>query len=248
MVAGARRHVAQLELVATEVVHLPFARPVSDQDEPHGVDGAEGRRAVPADRQVLDQEGVPPAAVGRAGSGSRLLPSVPGVCTPAASAKVGATSRFRTSWVRSVRAPSSIRSYRMTNCTRIASSYRARMRAGSHTGCPGDRCGRTPASRSSSRRSAARSAVRAAGPGDDGRGRSCAQPVSDPAGARALPHRGVARGRSLPARSPRPVGVKNSDHPCDLRLRPIWPPVRSARIACPEARVRTPPPTELAEI
>ena len=45
-----------------------------------------------------------------------------------------------------------------------------------------------------------------------------------------------------------PVGVKNSDHPCDLRLRPIWPPVRSARIAFPEARVRTPPPTELAEI
>jgi hypothetical protein len=24
-----------------------------------------------------------------------------------------------------------------------------------------------------------------------------------------------------------PVGVKNSDHPCDLRLRPSWPPVRS---------------------
>ena len=44
------------------------------------------------------------------------------------------------------------------------------------------------------------------------------------------------------------VGVKNSDHSCDLRLRPIWPPVRSARIAFPEARVRTPPPTELAEI
>jgi hypothetical protein len=44
------------------------------------------------------------------------------------------------------------------------------------------------------------------------------------------------------------IGVKNSDHPCDLRLRPIWPPVRSARIAFREARVRTPPPTELAEI
>jgi hypothetical protein len=44
------------------------------------------------------------------------------------------------------------------------------------------------------------------------------------------------------------VGVKNSDHTCDLRLRPIWPPVRSARIAFPETRVRTPPPTELAEI
>ena len=41
-----------------------------------------------------------------------------------------------------------------------------------------------------------------------------------------------------------PVGVKNSDHPCDLRLRPIWLPVRSARIAFPEARVRTPPPTD----
>ena len=25
-----------------------------------------------------------------------------------------------------------------------------------------------------------------------------------------------------------PVGVKNSDHSCDLRLRPSWPPVRSA--------------------
>ncbi len=27
------------------------------------------------------------------------------------------------------------------------------------------------------------------------------------------------------------VGVKNSDRPCDLRLRPSWPPVKSVRIA-----------------
>ena len=38
---------------------------------------------------------------------------------------------------------------------------------------------------------------------------------------------------------------QNSNHPCDLRLRLIWAPVRSARIAFLEARVRTPPPTEL---
>jgi len=28
-----------------------------------------------------------------------------------------------------------------------------------------------------------------------------------------------------------PVGVRNSDHPCDLRLRPSWPPARDGPIA-----------------
>ena len=55
------------------------------------------------------------------------------------------------------------------------------------------------------------------------------------------------RDRAAPHRAGRTAfWVKNSDHPCDLRLRPIWPPVRSARIAFPVPRVRTPPPTELA--
>jgi hypothetical protein len=39
-----------------------------------------------------------------------------------------------------------------------------------------------------------------------------------------------------------PVGAEN--YSCDLRLRPTWPPARSARIALPESESGTMPPTE----
>ena len=43
-------------------------------------------------------------------------------------------------------------------------------------------------------------------------------------------------------------GVKNSDHPCDLRLRPNWLAVRSMRIAFLEGPSEALPPTGVDEI
>jgi hypothetical protein len=69
-----------------------------------------------------------------------------------------------------------------------------------------------------------------------------------------LANREVGNVSSVPADSDRralldsltePLGVRNSDHPCDLRLRASWPPARDRPIAPPGGPARgTCPRTE----